>query len=115
MFRNPTRRASLLGILLFTLCTSTQAQDIYKDLPFDAEGHTLDVYRANPAGPTVFYIPGGNWYKHDKNLYTRLGVALAGYGINLVVPQYGAEQKYPDNLFDVIEAVKWSQANLATY
>ena len=115
MFRNLTRRASLLGILLFALCASAPAQEIYKDLPFDAEGHTLDIYRANPAGPTVFYVPGGNWYKHDKNLYTRLGVALAGYGINLIVPQYGAEQKYPDNLIDVVEAVKWSQANLATY
>jgi len=115
MIRNLTRRAILLGTLLIVSGTTVGAQDIYKDLPFDAEGHTLDIYRANPAGPTVFYVPGGNWYKHDKNLYTRLGVALAGYGINLIVPQYGAEQKYPDNLIDVVEAVKWSQANLSTY
>jgi|GEM_PF-3340098 len=93
----------------------SSAQTIYKDIPFDAEGHVLDIYAANSAGPVVFYVPGGNWYKHDKNLYTRLGTALAAYGINLVVPQYGQEQRYPGNLIDVAEAIRWSQANLASY
>lgn len=95
--------------------TESSAQTIYKDIPFDVEGHLLDIYVANPAGPVVFYVPGGNWYKHDKNLYSRLGTALAPYGINLVVPQYGPEQRYPANLIDVAEAIRWSQANLANY
>lgn len=107
----------MLALLFFTSFSadSLRAQEIFKDIPFDAEGHTLDIYRANPAGPTMFYVPGGNWYKHDKNLYEKLGVALAPYGINLVVPQYGTEQKYPNNLIDVIEAVQWAQANLPVY
>lgn len=104
-----------IAIAVTLVCSTSRAQDIFKDQVFDNEGHTLDIYRANPAGPTVFYVPGGNWYKHDKNLYTRLGVALAGYGINLVIPQYGAEQKYPNNLYDVIEAVRWAQANLSGF
>jgi len=95
--------------------TESSAQTIYKDIPFDVEGHVLDIYVANPTGPVVFYVPGGNWYKHDKNLYTRLGTALAPYGINLVVPQYGQEQRYPGNLLDGAESVRWSQANLANY
>ena len=110
-------RAMLLAFSFFAAGTAARvgAQDVIKDVPFDAEGHTLDIYRANPTGPTIFYVPGGNWYKHDKNLYEKLGVALAPYGINLIVPQYGSEQKYPDNLIDVIEAIRWSKANLAAY
>lgn len=108
----------LLATVLFGLSVAapnSSAQTIYKDVPFDAEGHLLDIYAASTTGPVVFYVPGGNWYKHDKNLYTRLGTALAPYGINLVVPQYGQEQRYPGNLIDVAEAVRWSQANLANY
>ncbi|MBI1322646.1 carboxylesterase family protein [bacterium] len=108
----------LLATVLFGLSVAapnSSAQTIYKDVPFDGEGHLLDIYAANSTGPVVFYVPGGNWYKHDKNLYTRLGTALAAYGINLVVPQYGAEQRYPGNLIDVAEAIRWSQANLANY
>lgn len=104
-----------IALSLSLISPSATAQTIYKDIPFDAEGHVLDVYSANSTGPVVFYVPGGNWHKHDKNLYTRLGTALAGYGINLVVPQYGQEQRYPGNLIDVAEAVRWSQANLSSY
>ena len=114
LFRRFALQALVLAMGISSLGKS-HAQEIFKDVPFDVEAHTLDIYRANPAGPTVFYIPGGNWYKHDKNLYTKLGVALAGYGINLIIPQYGQEQKYPDNLIDVVEAVRWSQANLPNY
>jgi acetyl esterase/lipase len=102
-------------VWLAATAAGVSAQDIYKDVPFDVEGHTLDIYRADPSGPTVFYVPGGNWYKHDKNLYVRLGVALAPYGINLIVPQYGQEQKYPNNLIDVAEAIRWSKANLTRF
>jgi acetyl esterase/lipase len=114
LFRRFALQALILAFGISSL-GKIHAQEIFKDVPFDVEAHTLDIYRANPAGPTVFYIPGGNWYKHDKNLYTKLGVALAGYGINLIIPQYGQEQKYPDNLIDVVEAVRWSQANLPNY
>ena len=114
LFRRFALQALVLAFGISSL-GKIHAQEIFKDVPFDVEAHTLDIYRANPAGPTVFYIPGGNWYKHDKNLYTKLGVALAGYGINLIIPQYGQEQKYPDNLIDVVEAVRWSQANLPNY
>jgi len=114
LFRRFALQALVLAFGISSL-GKIHAQEIFKDVPFDVEAHTLDIYRANPAGPTVFYIPGGNWYKHDKNLYTKLGVALAGYGINLIIPQYGQEQRYPDNLIDVVEAVRWSQANLPNY
>ncbi|MEI7922614.1 MAG: alpha/beta hydrolase [Planctomycetota bacterium] len=106
---------ALLFAMVLTLTGTVSAQDVFKDVPFDDEAHTLDIYRSNPTGPTVLYIPGGSWYKHDKNLYAPLGVALARYGINLIVPQYGQEQKYPGNLIDIVEAVRWSQANLAQY
>lgn len=115
MLRDCRFKVIALTLVLTFLSAQTQAQVVYKDQVFDNQGHTLDIYSVSPTGPTVFYVPGGNWYKHDKNLYTQLGVALAGYGINLIVPQYGAEQKYPENLYDVIEAVRWSQANLANY
>ena len=114
LFRRMALQAFLLA-LAFSSTGRIHAQEIFKDIPFDVEAHKLDIYRANPTGPTVFYIPGGNWSKHDKNLYTKLGVALAGYGINLVIPQYGEEQKYPDNLIDIVEAVRWSKVNLPNY
>ena len=57
LFRRMALQAFLLA-LTFSSMGRIHAQEIFKDIPFDVEAHKLDIYRANPTGPTGFHRHG---------------------------------------------------------
>jgi acetyl esterase/lipase len=80
----------------------------------------LDVFApraAAEAAPVLVFFYGGGWHVGEKSEYEFAGRAFAAQGFITVVPNYrlAPEAKFPDFLEDCASAVKWVQANIASY
>jgi acetyl esterase/lipase len=86
----------------------------------------LDVYvpRGGSGFPVVVFIHGGYWIAQDKDyfaplvgLYGNVGRALARRGIGVVVLNYRLvpDVAFPEQLSDVVSAIRWTQDNVERY
>ena len=129
----PTRRRARLGIgVLLAACVAVGCASLskntagdepasgivaWRDLPFaDRDGDVLaaDVYR-RPGGPrpAVVIIHPGGWVMGDKSHVARIAGRMAAAGYVAVAPAYrlAPQHRFPAQLHDVKEAVRWIRAN----
>ena len=90
-------------------------------IPFGTSGQTLDVWRAQGAGPArrpvlIFYY-GGGWVHGDRRAYAFAARAYAKAGFVVVVPDYRKVPgvRFPAFLQDGAEAVKWTRDNAGRF
>ncbi len=86
----------------------------------DENRQKLDVYVPKDGAenaPVVLFVYGGSWNSGNKNNYSFVGNNLAAMGYVAVLPDYRLvpDVLYPDFLFDVAGALKWTQDNIANY
>ena len=82
--------------------------------------NTLDVYcpkgTDNPL-PTIISVHGGGWIYGDRQRYSHYCMRLAMRGFTVVNFSYrlAPENKYPAQIEDTCQAVKWVLENAETY
>ena len=125
----------LVQLVLCGLCQKSSAQDppakappgvvIEKDLDFlgaDRE-EKLDLYRPKKSTsddrlPAVVIIHGGGWAKGDKyrmrEYVSGTSLAKAGYVAVSINYQTKAKKRWPNNLHDCKNAVRWLRTNSET-
>lgn len=95
----------------------------YKDIVYNTIGNTslkLDIYHKNNVDkptPLIIFIHGGAWKKGDKHDYWPYLIPYAekGYVTATVQYRFTGVAKYPAQLNDVTEAIKWLQEHADTY
>lgn len=85
-----------------------------------ARYHLLDVYRSKGNAemlPVIINIHGGGWVYGDKEVYQYYCMGLAQYGFAVVNASYrlAPESKFPSQLTDVNDVVKWVLKHAETY
>lgn len=91
----------------------------YKDIVYkciDSSELKLDIYHLKKIiepRPLLVFIHGGSWKKGKKHDYLRYLVDFADRGYATATIQYrlSGEAKYPAQVFDVKEAIKWLLEN----
>ena len=82
---------------------------------------SLDIYLPNSGDgpfPAVFFLHGGGWAvgdKRDAQLLPFIGGVERGYAVIGVGYRLLPQIRYPENLFDVKAALRWTAENAATY
>ncbi len=127
MARNLRVLASLGFFLLVSACAtvppSTESPSkkvdlrILRDVAFAMRGKKelrADVYRAAPGRlPGVVVIHPGGWFSGDKGDVSSVARRFAEQGYLAVAPQYRLtpRHRFPAQIHDVKEAVRWMRAN----
>jgi len=99
---------------------------IIKDItyePFTHEKHMLDLYipdiQIESPLPVVFHVHGGGWQRGDrsKEFYGGpfIGRSFAQRGFICVVISYRVGIPFPDPLYDVMNALKWTLTYIKDY
>lgn len=94
---------------------------VIRDLTYAGESQSqkLDLYMTPSVGPrpAVLFIHGGGWRGRDKAEFPWYCAMLAQYGYVTASVNYrlSDEAKYPAQIEDVQEAVRWLRRNAATY
>ena len=123
---------TLFGVFSLSLLVSSLAQDaprkapagvtIQHDLDFlgDEREEKLDLYLPEPRqedilSPAVVIIHGGGWVKGDKNrereFVTGTTLAQAGYVCISINYELRKDHRWPNNLHDCKNAVRWLRVN----
>ncbi|MDR1217721.1 MAG: alpha/beta hydrolase [Oscillospiraceae bacterium] len=82
---------------------------------------TLDIYLPNEGSgpfPAVFFLHGGGWVsgsRSDKQAAPFMHGLERGYAIVAVGYRLAPAVRYPDNLYDVKNALRWVSENAETY
>ena len=82
---------------------------------------SLDIYLPNEGSgpfPIVFYAHGGGWAaggKGDTQLVPFIGGVTRGYAVISLDYRLTPNIRYPENLFDIISAMRWTAQNAETY
>tara|TARA_R110000868_G_scaffold78284_3_gene223596 strand:- start:53084 stop:54028 length:945 start_codon:yes stop_codon:yes gene_type:complete len=95
----------------------------YKDLVYKAIDSTtlkLDIYHLkdlNRDAPLIVFIHGGAWEKGKKSnvLHYLVNYAKKGYVTATIQYRLSTKAKYPAQLVDVEDAVKWLKSHAADY
>jgi arylformamidase len=115
-------RIMLALIVLVSLVTHTQAQNLKSNIPYIEQGnerHVLDVYA--PAGakglPVVFWIHGGGWQGGDKTDVQIKPKIFAEKGFVFVSANYRLLPKVDMTVLtqDVAKAFGWVHKNIANH
>jgi arylformamidase len=94
--------------------------ETHKDLAFGPDAlQKLDLYapaRAKKA-PTVIFVHGGEWTKHDKKTVHYKPKAFNDMGVILVSTNYrlSPQSAHPAQVSDVAAAIAWVRNNVARY
>jgi len=96
--------------------------DIYKDMPYVAEGHErqrLDLYVPTDQGgapfPLIVWIHGGAWKYGSKEHCPVLPWANKGYVIASINYRLSQDARFPAQIEDCKAAVYWLKANARSY
>lgn len=94
--------------------------ETHKDVAFGPEAlQKLDIYA--PAGgkkaPTVIFVHGGEWTKHDKKTVHYKPKAFNDMGVIFVSTNYrlSPQATHPAQVLDVAAAIAWVHNNIARY
>lgn len=78
-----------------------------------------DIYLPQRPGPlpAVVMIHGGGWYKGSRGQMARYGERLAerGFVVANISYRFAPEHRFPAQIHDVKEAVRWLRANATEY
>lgn len=125
--------SSLIPLIILSGCTSISAffanapsyfddVQITKDVIFnEANNLKLDVYTPPPSiahkNQVIIFFYGGSWESGSKNLYRFVGSVFANHGYVVIIPDYRKypSVKFPEFMFDVADAVEWTQNNIKKY
>lgn len=94
---------------------------ILRDLPYAVrDGETLraDVYRARPGRlPAVVVIHPGGWFSGDKRHVGHTARRLARAGYVAIAPRYrlAPEHRYPAQIHDLKEVVRWMRVESSRF
>ncbi|NMA25896.1 MAG: alpha/beta hydrolase, partial [Clostridiales bacterium] len=81
----------------------------------------VDIYLPNERNgpfPVIFFIHGGGWSggnKRDAQILPFIGGVERGYAVIGVGYRLVPQIRYPDNLFDIKAALRWTAENAKTY
>ena len=94
----------------------------YLNCPYGEDPRqALDIFLPNEGGgpyPIVFFAHGGGWSggrKDDTQLAPFIGGVHRGYAIISLGYRLLPHIRYPENLFDIIAAMRWIVKNAETY
>jgi alpha-L-fucosidase 2 len=111
----------LMPMLLAAALTATAAE--YKDVVYSErpDGNlTLDAFVPDSPGPhpTAILVHGGGWVRGDKRVYITPVFpvfAQAGYAWFSIDYRLAPKHRFPDQVIDVEDAIRWVKANSAKY
>ena len=90
--------------------------------PYGEESkQALDIYLPNDGGgpfPIVFFAHGGAWAggsKNDTQVVPFIGGVDRGYAVISLGYRLLPNIRYPENLFDIISAMRWVAENAESY
>jgi acetyl esterase/lipase len=111
-----------LLLIVFTLPSPAQAQDVKRDIPYADPAdklQLLDVYAPQGAKnlPVVFWIHGGGWQTGDKTKVQVKPQAFVEKGFVFVSTNYRLlpEVEMATIVRDVAKAVRWVHDHIADY
>lgn len=81
------------------------------------ERERMDLFTANdPDAPTLMYIHGGYWQRHDKSIYSFLAEPFVNSGANVVIPNYDLcpAGTIPEITDQIQQAIIWLWRNAAS-
>lgn len=113
---------SLVAVLTVKSANSAEAIESHRDITYVERGEQklmADVYV--PAGegpfPGIVMIHGGAWVTGDKWHMARHAqeAARAGYTVATITYRLAPKHKFPAQIEDCKEAVRWFRKNAATY
>ena len=87
----------------------------------EAQSQKLDIYLPNDGCgpfPVVFFIHGGAWavgHKADNQLVPFIAGVTRGFAVVSIGYRLVPDIKYPENLFDIKAALRWTARNADTY
>lgn len=94
--------------------------ETHKDVAFGPDAlQKLDIYAPAQAkkAPTVIFVHGGEWTKHDKKTVHYKPKAFNDMGVIFVSTNYrlSPQDAHPAQVSDVAAAVAWVHNNIARY
>lgn len=112
------RRADFEDLVADWVARSDRARadlDVRADLQYgEGERLRLDLFRCgDPGAPTLVYIHGGYWQRHDKSIYGFLAEPFVASGVNVAIPSYDLcpDTTIPRITEQVRSAVTWLWLN----
>jgi acetyl esterase/lipase len=97
----------------------TTCPTVYKNLPYQPGGPSLDIYRpdAGTGHPVFIYVYGGSWSSGHKEWYAPIAERLLPEGMVVVIPDYTLfpAARYPRQQTEIAAALAWTLDNIQNY